>query len=76
MERLMQVIGTKFLLLTTQYSYINDCEWFRTINLYQPLEQNNLFMGVWIVNHIGYFQQRSDSCKLPRNLKFLGPHYS
>ena len=33
MERLMQVIGTKFLLLTTQYSNINDCEWFRTINL-------------------------------------------
>lgn len=39
MERLMQVIGTKFLLLTTQYSYIIDCEWFRTINLYSHLNR-------------------------------------
>ena len=39
MERLMQVIGTKFLLLTTQYSNINDCEWFRTINLYSHLNR-------------------------------------
>ena len=39
MERLMQVIGAKFLLLTTQYSYINDCEWFRIINLYSHLNR-------------------------------------
>ena len=54
MERLMQVIGTKFLLLTTQYSYINDCEWFCTINLYSHLNRTTFLWEYesWIMSDI------------------------
>ena len=54
MERLMQVIGTKFLLLTTQYSNINDCEWFRTINLYSHLNRTTFLWEYesWIMSDI------------------------